>query len=370
MKIVLIDSVSDLYGSSRICKLVLDMLRDAGHDVSAFVREDHLPESERYAAQIKYPLLVMSRLKQEPVKFLTNFILDIFRFWKLSKNLFRDVDLVYCNTLGTLPVCLIARLRGKRVIVHIHESNNFPPILRWVASKVIATSATQVIIVSKAIATLWGLLNHPRACVVYNGIQDYQAKTDIAKALVVNRKYHFLFIGRLIKKKGIFLFFDALRLLDRDCASQNLRVSVAIVGGVIPGQDMPFTQEDLFQFKNIDVSFLGEVSDPGSIYLDTLVVCVPSVWADPYPTVVLESLRAGCTVVASDIGGAKEALVGSVSSVFPSGDVYALKCAMLEQLLLWSRSTPCIINRKLFLEKHIIGAFNKRLLPQIESISR
>ena len=370
MKIVIIDSVSDLYGSSKICRLVSEILRESGHIVHVYARQNYLASSAQYASIITYPLMVFSNLKSNPFKFLFSLALDTFKFFVVSKKLFSDADLIYCNTLGTLPVCLIARLRGKRVLLHVHESNSFNPVVRWLAGMAISSLASQFIFVSHAIAKLWGLENHLKTRVVHNGIPDFIDIENVDKSVVANRKFHFLFIGRLIDKKGFFLFLKALQFLDDECAVLNRKISVAIVGGAIPGKNLPFSESELSQFHFIDVSYFGEVSDPDRFFLDSSVVCVPSTYADPYPTVVLEGLRAGCSVIASDIGGAPEALVNCNSSIFKSGDVMALKAAMLEQLKLLSIGNPCLQSRNVFCTEHGVESFGARILSVVHEKQR
>ncbi|MBV8715277.1 MAG: glycosyltransferase family 4 protein [Chloroflexi bacterium] len=60
---------------------------------------------------------------------------------------------------------------------------------------------------------------------------------------------------------------------------------------------------------------------------------VPSVWAEPCPTVVLEAMAAGRAVVGSRIGGIPELIVdGETGALVPAGDVCALRRSIQDLL--------------------------------------
>ena len=78
MTIVLFDSIADAYGSSRICRLVLRVLRDEGNEVRVFVGEDRLG-SECYGREVALPLLVMSYLRARPLRYAASMLKKIMR---------------------------------------------------------------------------------------------------------------------------------------------------------------------------------------------------------------------------------------------------------------------------------------------------
>jgi glycosyltransferase involved in cell wall biosynthesis len=66
-----------------------------------------------------------------------------------------------------------------------------------------------------------------------------------------------------------------------------------------------------------------------ALFRSARAVIVPSVWADPCPTVVLEAMAAGRPVVAAASGGILDMVVdGRTGLLFPPGDVTALTKAL------------------------------------------
>jgi glycogen(starch) synthase len=69
------------------------------------------------------------------------------------------------------------------------------------------------------------------------------------------------------------------------------------------------------------------------LFRSARLVVVPSVWADPCPTVVLEAMAAGRPVVAAASGGILDMVVdGRTGLLFPPGDTVALAKALLSLL--------------------------------------
>ena len=70
-------------------------------------------------------------------------------------------------------------------------------------------------------------------------------------------------------------------------------------------------------------------ADVVALFRSARAVIVPSIWADPCPTVVLEAMAAGRPVVAAASGGIVDMVVdGSTGKLFPPGDAAALTKAL------------------------------------------
>ena len=75
---------------------------------------------------------------------------------------------------------------------------------------------------------------------------------------------------------------------------------------------------------------LGFVADGAGVFDAADIAVVPSTWPDPFPTVILEAMRAGCAVIAADHGGAPEMIdaAGGGGFLVPPGDAAALADAI------------------------------------------
>lgn len=359
MKITIFDSVSDQYGSSRICRLIMQVMRDTGHDVNAYVCVERLPTSQHYARTIAFPMLVMTHLRRAPLRYIRNFVADIRTFRASLPILLADTDLVYCNTLATLPVAWLSKLRGIPTALHLHETAN-SAIMRFVGRFILPRVADRIICVSGAVARSWQIARHPKTRVIHNGIPDLPQPERAETG--ESRPYDLCFVGRLTEKKGIGFFLAALDELSRAQPPRFDRpLKVVIAGGTLPGQPVPPAIEAIASRANLQITYLGEIDDACEVFLQSKVACVPSLFHDPFPTVVLEAMRAGCAVVASELGGAREAMAGACGELVPPRNVTALVEAIVRQHTEWAPASARH-NRQVFTEQFTFKQFHDRLL--------
>jgi glycosyltransferase involved in cell wall biosynthesis len=358
MKIKIFDSVSDFYGSSRICRLIIEILRDSGHSVDAYVCLERLPADQIYAKNISFPMLVMAYLKNDPIAYIFGFIKRLHNFRTSLPLLLSDTDLIYCNTLSTVPVAWCCKRLGIPTVLHLHESAN-SVFIQLVGRLLLPIVADRLICVSHAVAKSWMLDKHPKTRVIHNGIPVYIEPGEVLPDQP--RPYDLCFVGRLTEKKGIFFFLAALDVLSRDkphLIKGQLRVAIA--GGTLPGQVLPAEIQAMKSRENLEITYLGEIDDASHLFLQSKVACVPSLFRDPFPTVVLEAMRAGCAVVATELGGSREALAGACGELVKPGDVEALVDAIVRQHSDWVPATASH-NRHVFTEQFTFDKFSNRL---------
>ncbi len=125
--------------------------------------------------------------------------------------------------------------------------------------------------------------------------------------------------GRLAEEKGHRFLIDAMALLVERGGDVRLKVT-----GEGPLRD---ELASLVKRRGLTqhVEFVGWVPDVGEFYQAIDLFVVPSVTAEGLPTTILEAMASGCVVVASDVGGAGEAIRDSVDGhLVPAGDARAL----------------------------------------------
>lgn len=131
-------------------------------------------------------------------------------------------------------------------------------------------------------------------------------------------------VGRLTQWKGQDVFLRAL-------ANTRVRPQrVYLVGGTFFGEESFRTElEDLASELQLPVTFTGHLDDPTDILsiADILVHC--SVIAEPFGQVVVEGLRAGCAVIATQPGGPAETIESDVHGLLVrAGDTGQLTDAL------------------------------------------
>lgn len=132
--------------------------------------------------------------------------------------------------------------------------------------------------------------------------QEWRKKYNIQEDEVV-----ILFSGRITKEKGIKELINAINKID-----QNLKYKLCIVGGSWYSNDK--IDEFKKELEHISepikdkVIFTGYIPFKNMCYVYNMsdISVVPSIWDDPAPLVVMESMVQGLPLIVTDSGGINE----------------------------------------------------------------
>jgi glycosyltransferase involved in cell wall biosynthesis len=129
------------------------------------------------------------------------------------------------------------------------------------------------------------------------------------------------FIGRLDPLKGLEILIEAARRV----ASHNIEF-------VIAGKGSPSYEAALRDSSvGTNVKFIG-FAEPSSFYKQIHALIVPSLWHEPMPRVIIESIGYGVPVIGAALGGISEIIEdGRTGYLFPAGDAAGL-AAILERI--------------------------------------
>ncbi|MCA9025592.1 MAG: glycosyltransferase family 4 protein [Planctomycetaceae bacterium] len=145
-----------------------------------------------------------------------------------------------------------------------------------------------------------------RVVTVRNGINLERYLTDSTTRPRMSRKLVISAAGRLVPMKGYEHLIDAAAILS----SQQVEYEIRIAG---TGSLLTSLEEKAKHLGVSDrVTFYGHVSEMGSFYEQADVFVFPSVSTEGLPLSVLEAMAAGLPVVATDVGGTREALRNGV----------------------------------------------------------
>ena len=147
------------------------------------------------------------------------------------------------------------------------------------------------------------------------------AAEDVRKRLGIGGGPLVLYAGKLSLGKGTNVFLDSL---------DDIRALVPGARFALAGKG------DMRVPDATDLYRLGELkqADLFALYTAAAVVVVPSVWAEPFSRVLLEAMRMGRAVVATDVGGTPEAVEHGVTGLLvPKENPGALAKAISELLL-------------------------------------
>lgn len=127
------------------------------------------------------------------------------------------------------------------------------------------------------------------------------------KGLTTN-SIQLLFVGRLLKSKGIQIavdVFEQLRVL-------NPNASLTIAGTIDEQNPDSIKASELAKLKNMEgVNYLGFVENMSLVYTKCNVLLFPSNYREGIPRVIIEALKFGLTIVTKDMPGCKETVRGN-----------------------------------------------------------
>ena len=167
----------------------------------------------------------------------------------------------------------------------------------WMALRHIAD---HLILVSKA---CWPLPQLPaNATVIHNGIDLPRVKLRPFRPIIPLK---IGFIGRIDMAKGLHLLLGWMN----QARSNGLEL-ILVVRGRFDSTDANYKNQitDFISSSGLQecVRFDGFVSNPGNVYSDLDLVCVPSHVPDPLPRSVMEPMARGIPVIAYPAGGILE----------------------------------------------------------------
>ncbi len=210
-----------------------------------------------------------------------------------------------------------------------HQSGLKPELRRRVTRALFAMTRPRFIAVSKAVAEYIGAalaLADSRFVVVHNGTEMSRFTNGVnrmrpctAGRLVVGAA------GRFAEEKGFDTLFRAVALLRGKGVDVELRL--AGDGALRPEYEVLSTD---LRIRD-RVHFAGLVADMPAFFSSVDVFVLPARSSEGFPVVIVESLASGTPVIATDIGGAREAIFdGESGFLVPAEDPAVIADRLLQ----------------------------------------
>lgn len=205
------------------------------------------------------------------------------------------------------------------------------------------------------------IISDASKALVVNGsgvdLQVFQASADAEK-----KEIDFLFVGRLLKDKGIREYVAAAELLK-----QKYPELMICAAGSINENPSSITSDVLQTWKKKgDVDFLGHVNDIPGLLQRSRVFVLPS-YREGVPRSSLEALAMGLPVITTDAPGCRETVInGQNGFLVPLKDASALYDAM-EKLVLSPAlaAKMAVAARRLAEEKFDVHVINDFLMHEM-----
>ncbi len=168
-----------------------------------------------------------------------------------------------------------------------------------------------------------GIINNERTVLIKgSGVNINLYKQSVEN----NSKPIVVFASRMIKDKGVEEFV----VVARELVKEGINASFVLVGDIDPGNPWSVTKSDLLKWREEGiVEWWGHRDDMYKVFELAHIVCLPSLYGEGLPKVLLEAAASGRPIIASDIPGCREIVHdGENGLLVPIKDRAALAIAL------------------------------------------
>lgn len=280
---------------------------------------------------------------RNPLRYLAK-IQNVYSYATRVAKLVAGSDVIYLHNEPNI-LLFLKPVEGQKIVLHMHNDHLsarlFRPFYRMALRK-----ADRVICVSDyirqcAVAAFPEFKDkfsvivnstNPEVFKPYGAqaVQELKGSVELDPTL-----QYVLYVGRLSELKGVHVLIEAFQSILARMPDARLIITGSSFFGGAAKTAYEQTLVDLAAPVASSIVFTGFLPHEKLKYLYSAVdvVCVPSVWQDPCPLVVLEAMGSGTCLVASRVGGVPEMATDGVTAVLvPPADANALSdavCAVL-----------------------------------------
>jgi len=241
----------------------------------------------------------------------------------------RDISIVHTDsTTETFYAGIAARLLGVPLIWHIRVSSGS------IMDRLLSLLSTRLILVAKALESRFPYLHANKLTPIINGIsvEEFDAfpGTDIKKETGTDKDSVIIgCIGRIEAMKGQEYLVRAIERVEKE--RRDFRIML------IGEADETYYKNivDLMESLKVKIyfSYLGYRTDTAGIIKGLDILVSASSFGEGLSRVILEAMAAGKPVIATDIGGSREAIIDGLNGcIIPARDYNALADAILKLL--------------------------------------
>ena len=225
---------------------------------------------------------------------------------------------------------VVARLLGRRVVCQIHGGampqdffgGNAP--LTWLLRRFLVSSDVVTVLSSAELSAYRAFDSRIKVHLVPNAI-DPAGLADQIRSYNNNRPLKLVYVGRILRTKGLFEVVEALTELKR--AGRQFKFSVAGGG---PDQDELITALERAGLED-RVRFLGGVFavEKSRLWLDSDLFVFPTAHKEGLPYSLLEAMAAGCVPITTAVAAIPDVMRNGEHGVFvPAKNAGALANAV------------------------------------------
>jgi len=280
---------------------------------------------------------------RNPLRYVAK-IQNVYSYATRVAKLVAGSDVIYLHNEPNI-LLFLKPVPGQKIILHMHNDHLsarlFRPFYRRALKKVDRVICVSNYIRQCAVAAFPEFKDKFSAIVNATNPDVFKpygalAVQELAGSIALDPSVQYvLYVGRLSEVKGVHVLIEAFQSILARMPNARLIITGSSFFGGAAKTAYEQTLVDLAAPVASSIAFTGYLPHEKLRYLYSAVdvVCVPSVWQDPCPLVVLEAMGSGTCVVASRVGGVPEMATDGVTAVLvPPADAKALSdavCAVL-----------------------------------------
>jgi glycosyltransferase involved in cell wall biosynthesis len=236
------------------------------------------------------------RFKSNPWLRLVFFSLSqVLLFVKMYSRI-RKQDIMYVNTVLPFGAALLGKIKGCRVMYHVHESTVNPRILKWFLFKVLSWTASEIINVSDFVGKSHSVI-HIQNHVVYNSLDEGFFAGQVPKNLPAFPR-NVLMACSLKAYKGVFEFVQLARDFKEYSFRLVLNAQEQEILKFLKGTEIPV---------NLQVYPSQKDMHPFFQWADLVVnLSLPDAWIETFGLTIIEGMAYGLPAIVPPVGGILE----------------------------------------------------------------
>ncbi len=360
MRILYVITKSEIGGAQTHLMEVVRYMHRAGHDVSVVTGTAGWLTNELAAIGVDYEILPDLIRDINPAK-------DIKTITSICHILEdKQPDIIHCHSSKAGIVGRVAgAIKNIPAVFTAHGwafTNGVSPAKRIIYAAIehmMLGITKRVICVSefdRQLAKRWFLHNYNRIVTVHNGIVDKTFNSNIAREDFLPLKL--VSVARFSHQKNNMELIRAVEQINK-LYSGSLQLNMVGDGPLLSEAQAYVTSHKL---EN-DVHFLGSRTDVDDILNKNDIFCLISNY-EGLPISIIEAMRAGMPIIASDVGGVNELVQDEVNGfLIPRGNISELvdklKYILEHKKLIKSMGEA---SRKIYEEEYTADRMNQKIL--------
>lgn len=302
MKIIATHLFNDYSGSPKVLMQLLKGWNKHGITTQLYTcagREGFLSD----LPDVKYSFFNYRFAANPVIRFVNLMVSQIILCVKILKNT-ENTDIIYVNTVLPFGAAVAGKLKGNRVIYHIHETSMKPAILKSFLFGIVEWCATDIVYVSNYLADQESFSNK-KMHVLHNAIENEFLSKAEADAIEKEGLSNVLMVCSLKTYKGINEFVQLSNCLPHHNFRLVLNANKNEIADYFKKVKLP---------ENLEIFETQSNVHPFYKWADVVLnLSKPNEWVETFGLTIIEGMAYGNPAIVPPVGGVTEVIENGVN---------------------------------------------------------